>query len=473
MLKSSSSSSSSLVIRLLPWALIAALAASGVWLRAEALKKQSGLHYDGILYSALGERLRRDPLDYDPRNVVPHLQKIFPNDPVPTYLDRPIFKHPPVFPVIISFFEPNIRASSAAAGAAGAVLLMALPAAAVAAVPVSAAWAAAAALSVLAVDPAHWTLSAQGLMSTTLALFMFLGLAFFVLGQRRPVFFAASGVFCGLAVMTHYSGALAGAGILLYTMLYDRARTASAAFWALPALAAAVTLPWFVMNRAVYGPEFLLRMADAHGSGLNREMLAWTLAAAAAMTAVLVLTAVYQLGKPAREGFKLLTAAGRAASWLPAIAAAAIFGTLLVQGDLITAAAKGFGWTDLPDRYAAGKTIHTAPWGFYFLRLLELSPFYAAAFIGLVICLWKKTLAPSLVPFAVTALLILGWFTLYSEFETRYILPAVPFLAMLAGWVFAEGWKRFGWLSAAVFVYCLLKTLQAGSWLTTGRTVFF
>ncbi len=76
-------------------------------------------------------------------------------------------------------------------------------------------------------------------------------------------------------------------------------------------------------------------------------------------------------------------------------------------------------------------------------------------------------------PFAVTALLILGWFTLYSEFETRYILPAVPFLAVLAGWVFVEGWKRFRWLAAAAFVYCLLKTLQSGSWLAAGQTVFF
>jgi len=78
------------------------------------------------------------------------------------------------------------------------------------------------------------------------------------------------------------------------------------------------------------------------------------------------------------------------------------------------------GWSNL---------FSTEPWHFYLTRLSELSPVYLFSFLSIIL-LFGKDRGDRLM--LVSSFWILGAFIVLGNYQSRYILPAVPFLIILS-----------------------------------------
>jgi len=70
-----------------------------------------------------------------------------------------------------------------------------------------------------------------------------------------------------------------------------------------------------------------------------------------------------------------------------------------------------------------------APWHFYLTRLSELSPVYLFSFLSIIL-LFGKDRGDRLM--LVSSFWILGAFIVLGNYQSRYILPAIPFLIILS-----------------------------------------
>ena len=109
------------------------------------------------------------------------------------------------------------------------------------------------------------------------------------------------------------------------------------------------------------------------------------------------------------------------------------------------------------------------PWYFYLRRLIELSPFYMISMLGLFFLPVTKSKASFLY---ITAFWIIFTAICQGNFQSRYILAAVPALMIISANAIIrliEARRRFvgkGWLGPAytaaltlVLAYCFLKVL--------------
>jgi len=69
------------------------------------------------------------------------------------------------------------------------------------------------------------------------------------------------------------------------------------------------------------------------------------------------------------------------------------------------------------------------PWHFYLTRLNELSPLYLFSFLSIFFVFGRDRGDQLLL---LSSLLILGAFIFLGNYQSRYILPAVPFLILLS-----------------------------------------
>lgn len=94
------------------------------------------------------------------------------------------------------------------------------------------------------------TLGSADLLFTALLL---LSLLMYVLAERNPQYYLATGVFLGLACLTRYNGAPFFLLFLLYTVWKRPVHLRSARFWVGGLIGAAIFGSWFLRNLLVFG----------------------------------------------------------------------------------------------------------------------------------------------------------------------------------------------------------------------------
>jgi 4-amino-4-deoxy-L-arabinose transferase-like glycosyltransferase len=424
-----------------------------VVLRGYGFSQPHGLTFDEGLYAELlGPQLQKDPTHYSTREAYRALSAR--GERLPEYLDRPLFKHPPLYPYFIALTYTLFGEGNAAAAAVsilwgclmvGAVfflgrtfydnrvgLLAGL---------------------FLAVDPIHWICSEKIWMETTLSFFMITGIFFFALGFKQERYLMLGGLATGLAMVTKYTGVLNIFIIGSFAFLWERRILKRKEWWIGCLVCGVVFMPWVLWNMAVYD-NFPAAFMMAHASAdywkallpKGAMMLGAGLIAAGA---VFLASRLKPAGAPTPWTKTLLACGG--------IAMVLFFpgGRAFVQDVFTWHPSITVGWSN---SFAHG------PWYFYFQQLVKFSPLYLFSFLSFFL-LPSKNKGDLLMVWC--CVWILGFHLFWGNYQSRYILPAVPFLLILAARFLIWGCEK---KQPHLLRFCLilggsyffLKTLKTG-----------
>ena len=93
------------------------------------------------------------------------------------------------------------------------------------------------------------------------------------------------------------------------------------------------------------------------------------------------------------------------------------------------------------------------PWFFYLRRLLELSPVYVFSFGAILVfsLKWREHAYPLL-----ASAMLFSFFILWGNYQSRYLLPVVPFLLILASRGIISSWNKLARAPALRTLLCVL-----------------
>ncbi|HQP10245.1 MAG TPA: glycosyltransferase family 39 protein, partial [Candidatus Omnitrophota bacterium] len=407
---------------------------------------------------------------------------------IPEYLDKPLFKHPPVYCYLIAlnykmFGRGDLQAVSVSIILGSLMILAVFLLGAVLydhRVGLLSAF-------LLCIDPVHWVCSERIWMETTLSFFMLLAILFFTLGQKQKFFFLFSGASIGLAILTKYPGALSLFVLFSFALAMERSLLKEKWFWALSGVSLLVFSPWFVWNWRVYGNLWDV-FVSAHDLAYH-----WNSAINVISThkifvfGFFLLSGVFFFMRPMADFFWASRAEQRKGlkrKYFVILCSAALvfavsavpFLRAMIKEMFVWKSAIEVGWSN---------PFSLGPWHFYITRLAELSPFYVFSFMSFSLFFGKSRGDKLLVW---SSFWILTAFILLGNYQSRYILPAVPFLIVLSARWQVLVYDRFSAVPTAdgkdsprakknlifkilffgMVLYFILKTLRAGLLIAIG-----
>lgn len=303
---------------------------------------------------------------------------------------------------------------------------------------------------------------------------MLLSILLFALGQKKRYCFLLSGVSIGLAMLTKYPGILSLFIISSFAFFFDRPALKSKGFWTLCFLALLVFSPWIIWNWRVYG-----NLSDpfiaAHSLLKHRENAIHALSSihVGFLLAVLFLAGgLFVMRREIKQFFKAgssdETISRQKKKW--GAGGIVIFVLALVFVPFLRGMVK--------ETFIWKETVFVSWWNpfkaepkhFYLTRLSELSPLYIFSFLSFPFIAGNSKGDKLLVW---SSLWILLAFTLLGNYQSRYILPVVPFLLILsARWQVWAYDKLSGAKASQVILtillivtsmYFIIKTLKVDS----------
>lgn len=391
--------------------------------------------FDEGLYAQIGCQLKENPVHYTSLPTYRHYLKR--DRFLPDYLKRPIFKHPPVFCYLISFVYRFAGSSYPAAVwvsiLAGAMLVVVTY---LIARQIFNPTTGIIAAFLLTIDPVHWLCSEKIWIEMTFTLFFYLAILFFILTIKKDklTFFIACGIFIGLSILTKYPGVLLLPIIFSYFYLYRPELLLKIKSYLLLLIPILMFIPWMAWNYYIYKAPFFVEMLSAHHS--KYKLVCETISNPRVLlfsVPVLLVSAGFFLllrikVKKSALFFNYSIFALILGCFLSIFILPGFRGSLANMIDLF----------HIPQAGWKMGMFKTEPWYFYFMRLIELSPFYLFSFMGLLFFLKQKREARLLF---LTAAWVMAAFIMLRNFQSRYILPAIPALLILAGDMMVKIWE--------------------------------
>jgi 4-amino-4-deoxy-L-arabinose transferase-like glycosyltransferase len=410
------------------------LSASAFFIRWENFKHSEKRSIDEFVYYTLGRQVNDDIADY---NTIPYANKLMAQGrPLPEYFTQPLFKHPPLFTWLIAFSMQLFGVNIASAGYVSLFLgVLMIPLIYCLGSLVAGPLVGMGAAIFLWLDPVNIICSQKVWMDTPIAFFTLLAAVLFISGikSRNDVLIIFSGIVSGCAANTKYTGILITVAFALYAFLYRKDLYRSRAFLFSLILPALMLVPWILWNIGVYGSHALGVQSILHveiASKINLLKERWPLLLALILftTAIILLlrkiardSQAHQLSPRYRSLIKIgfLT-----------------FLVFLVSGQIRHSLQFGF----IPSHsWMMGLFADQPPW-FYIGRLIEYSLIYLFAFFAL---LFPRPRESKEMPFIrLTAGLILVFFIAWGNYQSRYILSAIPFLLILGVNVWKDLYER-------------------------------
>ena len=396
-------------------------------IRGGSFEKKHPLTFDEIVYPNLAVQLTQAPPTYN--TIAIYNDSVKKGRPLPDYFKKPLFKHPPMFPWLISVvYSVTSRSDFVSAFRVSLVsgVLLVVLAYYLARTLFDDKTAVYAAL-LMSIEPITWISSQKIWMETTLAFFSVLSLYLFAMYVKRDKWFfiIASGIAAGCATLTKYPGILVTGAIVIYALLAERRLFKDKFFIVSLFMPVLMLVPWLTWNFSVYGSEFLGGSKEiAHLVRVaNRTMAphAWLMGIVAVVGAI-----VWFL----RGRIKTIFSDGKIkmiSSW--AVVSAVIAGLLfLVYVQVLNAFNIGHvptsGWTI---GMFAGEA-----WYFYPGRLIELSPYYIFSFLAITLFVLDPGKTKDYTLLYLFVLITLGFYMLWGNYQSRYITAVTAPLMILS-----------------------------------------
>jgi 4-amino-4-deoxy-L-arabinose transferase-like glycosyltransferase len=388
--------------------------------------------FDEGVYARLGLQLSKNVTDYNTQAL--YREAINSGRSLPVHYNAPLFCHPPLYPFLISLlyriFPPFFEIAhwiSFLLGVTTIIITFFLAQLLFRdnRIAVSSAF-------ILAIDPNHIICSEKIWMEATLVFFMSLALLFFVLGvQKGGRFFILCGFTSGFAIVTKMPGATVLIAFFLFGLFMKRELFRNKSYWSIFFIAFLMYLPWVIWQLRIYRSALIQSdIFPNHGFFyLSRYILTIVLS-------LLIFILVY------RKFIAYQVSNGKSD-----FLTSRIFWFFLVSAVLIIIFALPYkhvkfrnfldlfylpinGWNSI----AIGEH-----WYFYFGRLLELSPLSIFSYLSLIFYFEKRESVGLLIFFIG---LIVSFYILWGNYQSRYISPIMPLLSILSGFFFFESFRR-------------------------------
>ncbi|MFC1576774.1 ArnT family glycosyltransferase [Candidatus Omnitrophota bacterium] len=417
------------------------------FLRLSNFKKERPLTFDEYVYSVIGTQAGGGLSAYNTIGI--YEDERGKGRKLPKYFKRPLFKHPPVFPYLVSVnlavFGKTFYSAFKVSLFFGVLLILLtyLMCEALFKDREAALYAA----FLMSVEPISWMCSQKIWMETTLAFFTLLSLYLFLLAVRKynPYLVLASGVSCGLAALTKYPGILAVVIIFLYALCYERRLFKKKAFIASLFIPFIMVIPWFWWYYRVYGADFPSELYKAHSLIIVFRKRKYQPYMFVAMNAIAILTAALIFLKNNKIKGAI-------------IAVCAAFMFFILRSQLFNA----FDPAHVP---AAGWKIamfSREPWHFYLGRMLEFSPFYLFSFLGLLLFVVDKDRTKKYAFLVLSVSVILAFYIWWRNYQSRYVLVITAPLMILSAMAQVNIWRRIKMLPQKRFISLGAALLFAG-----------
>lgn len=402
------------------------LTVSAFFIRLHNFKHSELRSIDEVVYYRMAlQVLKEGPTGY---HTIPYGQELAATGrPLPPYFFQPLFKHPPLFTFMAAVFMKVFGGTMVSAGYV-ALLFGALM------IPLTY-WLGAlvfgrevgllAALFIW-LDPVSIICSQKVWMETTLSFFSILAVYIFMYAfmQKKDAFYFWAGVAAGAALLTKYTGILAWAVILIFAVVFERELFKNKRFVSSLAVPFVMITPWVYWNFLVHGNHMLANNLQIHNLTLGRPRTIALLG----LTAMVVCLGAWELCKPARgklTGGQVVPSAG----WDTMRKYAVIFCGGLLLWNIRASIMRGLDFTSLPVTSWAQGIFWGAPSTFYFGRLIEFSLLFIFSFLAFFL-FSSHHFAEKRIFFLTGSVYIL-FFMVWGSFQSRYLLPAIPFLMVL------------------------------------------
>ena len=265
---------------------------------------------------------------------------------------------------------------------------------------------------------------------------------------------------------------LSGLFIFLFALVYKEELLFKRNFWLIFIIALAIFSPWLIWNYTVYGGSFfkhIFVLTEALARVQKYKtiiLLSFTVCASLLMLRLLAPKFTPPIREKVTGFFKII-------KFLLPAAIIIGFALMLFYFPRFRQSLKNMWiYNYLPSTGWKISMFSARPWHFYFSQLLELSPIYLFAFAAAIFFSFKNDQKDLLLIF--TAFSILAFFTLWKNFQSRYIVSASLVLLILASRFQIWLWDRLKTqpqtlrikLSKFIFLsivgYFIIKTINVG-----------
>ncbi len=447
------------------YAVLLILVVSGFFIRTNNYRRSTTRTIDELVFYHLGAQLKNHFPAYHTRNFARLLLEIRPHfAPLPKYFTQPLFKHPPFFSACISL---SLRIfgehySSAAFVSAFFGVLMIVLTYWIGTLVFDETVGLAAAFLVW-LDPVNIITSQKIWMDTTASFLMLLAVFFFLRGikYQDTLDYVGFGLAAGCALLTKYTGVLTLLSAGLYCALFHKEllrRRAALFCFGVPL---GLLFPWLIWNYGVYGHVFLSQILDLHNLS-TITVRSVSVSGFLIGTLFLMIAGLILRGKNIQEKFR------RGSQWLQGhkeIKSVALGLGLIVWGGILFPI---FALNYRPATYWDPGHFSGESSFFYFKRLPEFSLFYCVSFLAFFSRLHTGDRKGPLI-LKLFSGVILVFFSLWKNYQTRYILAATPLLLILGAALWLQvikgvvasphfRLKQMGMLAAVLLsAYCLFK----------------
>lgn len=429
-------------------AVIAVLMICALFIRHKGFHNGGRFTFDEALYAFMAYEMYHDISHYNAINYTNQYLRSRPGKPMPPYLFKKLFKHPPLYCFLIlnsykvhegvGLFNPQQITQdmimsqavwvSILMGAFTVGLVYCIARMIYGIIPaLIASW-------FMVIDPVHWICSQKVWMETTLTFFMALAPFLYILSYRKkdghPLYFALSGLTLGFAALTKYPGGIMLAAIVFYTLLTRPAFFRRPVWLLVPICMFIILMPWIFRNLEEYGLAFIF----GEGKGFADIRLGYTALKKILLASIIPVgagVALYYTIKKKQVSFSIVK--------IPAILKnkfvwMAVTGVLILVclGSNLFGILSALSLKHEPETSWRMLFFKDEPWYFYLKRLFIYSPIYIFAYISPFLIMWKKR-EHHLLPILCAGVVVV-FFIAWGNFQCRYILPAVPWLLVMAGY---------------------------------------
>jgi 4-amino-4-deoxy-L-arabinose transferase-like glycosyltransferase len=271
--------------------------------------------------------------------------------------------------------------------------------------------------SVMSLDPMSIVCSQKVWMESLIAFFTVLSIYAFVkaLKTGTPRLFISSGILSGLGALTKYTGGISTLIFVVYAFLFDRKLFKDKYFLISLAIPVLILIPWLLWNISVYGLEFFMMQINMHSDKYHsvkflRNIVFYIIFGFALFR--LIMKTKEDIASPANfsNNVRIVTGCLLALLIWPAIL-------------------KSFIVIHLPLTSWAGGTFYGSSHTFYLERLLQFS--LVSFFALLAYFIPKKNISKEERLLRLGVVMILLFFTIWSAFQSRYIIAVNPLVILI------------------------------------------
>ncbi|MBF0484400.1 MAG: glycosyltransferase family 39 protein [Candidatus Omnitrophica bacterium] len=440
------------------------LAVSAFFIRLENFKNSPSRTIDEVVFFRMGQQVSSDWGNY---NSIQYGQELKASGrELPSYFFKPLYKHPPLFTFLIAFAMKLIGSTSINVAALVVILCgsLLIPLVYLLALEIFMDKRTAILSAIFMwFDPVSTICSQKIWMDTSLCLFSTASVYFFVKALRsdnKLQWWVLSAIMTGLAVNIKYTALLMLAAQWLYILIYKHDLLKTKKLWFLTLITFLMLLPWAIWNLKVYG-QFNSTFSEDDFTHLFKTLALRLSVLAAFFASMILLFKKFE----SKISFTPSPLTAARTTWI-------IYTALLAI--LLTSILHSFNMYHLPKTTWVGGLLAQEPANFYLTQLIEFSPLYILSFI-LLFRFETQPKTPLISVLKLTIAITYIFFIAWGNFQSRYILTAIPALIILASeqiirWCdqvkAQENWLLRSVLRAGLlllFCFIIIKTARINS----------